>query len=621
MRLHKLCRSWGSTAVLVLFWMTLAVGASDAVRGDDSVQAVAENVSPASAAAVGKAEPSDTSEDSRPSEAKPESRPADESSEEASPAQADDRPKLQTEHEESEFRSFTSYENMVAHLRQVQATSPHMKLFTYGRSYQGRELLCAIFSRPTVTQPWEALISGKPIIVLSANVHGGERTYRESLLILLRELATPGTEANRRLDDLVILVIPSINPDGFVAGTRQNILKVDMNRDYMKLEQPEVAALVARIHHRWHPHLIVDGHNGGSPPYNVCYQAASNAASDPALTEICDRGIFSAIDQALEGAGYKSFYYQRGNRRRWTTGGYDARIGRNYIGMINSVGILLESPSGQSREDAVRSGVITFRTILDYAAENADELMTTVNRARRETVQMGESARGIVPVQMAYEAEDEPVTYEISEGKGDEKKWVTVTDGQLVKKPAVKGARRRPYAYLLPREAKLAIETLRRHNITVETLQDDVELEVDAYTLQGISYQKVYNHGAAVRVSLGPEVTRTEKFPAGTYLIPTGQMMGRVVTHLLEPETNDNIVYWNTMDAWLPKADLARFEKEMAELAKASAEGGEAESEDGEISEDTAQERQEKPEKKVGPLLPIYKLMRWSPMPTEILAE
>jgi len=35
-------------------------------------------------------------------------------------------------------------------------------------------------------------------------------------------------------------------------------------------------------------------------------------------------------------------------------------------------------------------------------------------------------------------------------------------------------------------------------------------------------------------------------------IIRTGQIMGRVVAHLLEPETNDSVVRWNAMDAVLP---------------------------------------------------------------------
>ena len=134
----------------------------------------------------------------------------------------------------------------MTYLQAVQATTTEMKLGVYGKTWEGRELPYAISSRPTITQPWEALVSGKPIVLCHANVHGGERTLREGLLILLRELATPNTAANKLLDDLVILVAPQINPDGFEAtprGTRGNSWGIDLNRDYMKLEQKALNSL------------------------------------------------------------------------------------------------------------------------------------------------------------------------------------------------------------------------------------------------------------------------------------------------------------------------------------------------------------------------------------------
>ena len=87
-------------------------------------------------------------------------------------------------------------------LQELRAHSADMRIERFGRTRQGRELLYAIFARPAVTQPEEALISGKPIIVLAANVHGGERTHRESTLIVAREFATPGTELNAMLDEV-----------------------------------------------------------------------------------------------------------------------------------------------------------------------------------------------------------------------------------------------------------------------------------------------------------------------------------------------------------------------------------------------------------------------------------
>ena len=70
-----------------------------------------------------------------------------------------------------------------------------------------------------------ALTMGLLIVVLAATVHGDERTFREGLLVLMRDFATPGTEAYELLDDVTVVVAPEINPDGSeasVLGTRGN---------------------------------------------------------------------------------------------------------------------------------------------------------------------------------------------------------------------------------------------------------------------------------------------------------------------------------------------------------------------------------------------------------------
>jgi hypothetical protein len=52
---------------------------------------------------------------------------------------------------------------------------------------------------------------------------------------------------------------------------------------------------------------------------------------------------------------------------------------------------------------------------------------------------------------------------------------------------------------------------------------------------------------------VGEVLTIQETFPAGTYVVPTAQYLGRLVAHMLEVETEDNVVYWNTMDGWIPR--------------------------------------------------------------------
>ena len=455
------------------------------------------------------------------------------------------------------FAAPTRHVDMWDYLRALRGATTEMRLGSYGQTREGRELPYAIFSRPLVAEPWEAWALGRPIVVLAANVHGGERTFREGLMILMRDLATPGTDANALLDRVTILVAPQLNPDGFEAsedGQRGNAWGIDLNRDYVKLEHPSIANFVGNVISEWRPHLVIDGHNGGSRPYNLVYQCASHYDTMRELTLICDNEIFPEIDEALAGEGYRSWYYQEGDEEEWRVGGFQPRIARNYVGFTNAIGMLFEAPS-QGLEEGARAGYIGYRTVVEFVAERAERVMSLVDRARTETIEMGAEPRGDIAVTMEYGPEEYPADYLLVRGGrgGSPADTIEVTGARFMKKPVATRLRPRPWAYVLPRDATDAVAMLLRHGITVERLGAPTRLRVDAYGIAGVTYEQAYNHAAALRVQVGGVTSIEQEFPAGTYVVPTAQYLGRLVAHMLEPETDDNVVYWNTMDAWIPR--------------------------------------------------------------------
>lgn len=532
---------------------------------------------------------------------------------------------LRTEAEELEYARHTSHDRMVEYLQTLQAQSLDMRLGTYGKTREGRELVYAVFSRPLVSKPWEAMVSGKPVVLLAANIHGGERTYRESLLVLLRQMAERGTPVNRMLDDMIIVVAPSINPDGLEAQpnpTRTNAFGFDMNRDYMKLTQPEIVQYLGNLVQQWRPHLVVDGHNGGARPYNLTYQCGGAAGGDQRLTLICDQEIFPAIDRRVEAGGYLSWYYGRDqDRERWTGLVEHPRMGHNYGPMANIISILFEAPGGQNLGTGAAAGVYGHLAVLEFVQQNARRIVELVEDARAETVRIGKAAEGQIPVTQRFVAADYRVNYKIVETVDEEQRIVDVTDAEILIKPEATLLRDRPWAYILPRQAVDAVAMLLRHGILVEQLQEPVELEVQAYILDGIEYRSHFGHPAGTFVSVGEVVTVSREFPRGSYMVPTGQTMGRIVTHILEAESGDNIVTWNTMDAWLPKPQLARIAAEGEDVG--------TEAQQTQQVQQVQQTQQARPGQQPGqqeaseppppPYLPIFKLMQPTALSTRIM--
>ena len=141
-----------------------------------------------------------------------------------------------------------------------------------------------------------------------------------------------------------------------------------------------------------------------------------------------------------------------------------------------------------------------------------------------------------------------------------------------------------------------------------EALTEADSLTVDAYTVAGVTYERAYNHQAATRVELGETVTLGRNFPVGTYVVPTAQFLGRLAAHMLEPETDDNVVYWNTMDAWIPRPQPE--EEEAAQLPPG------VDPDDPRIQAYMRAQRQRGPA-----VVPIFKLMTPQALPTRLVEK
>lgn len=105
-------------------------------------------------------------------------------------------------------------------------------------------------------------------IFVQANIHGNEREGADAMMQVLRDLVTlpRGTSdiVDKLLDESILIVIPSLNPDGRFAGSRANGNGLDMNRDWLVQSQREVRAS-ARLQHEWLATAGLDLHGYVNP--------------------------------------------------------------------------------------------------------------------------------------------------------------------------------------------------------------------------------------------------------------------------------------------------------------------------------------------------------------------
>ena len=350
-----------------------------------------------------------------------------------------------------------------------------------------------------------------------------------------------------------------------------------MNRDYMKLEQVSLINFVKNVLHTWKPHMWVDGHNGGRFPYHLSYLCSTNAGVPKQLSNFCNNHLLPYVTKKLKEENYRSFYYQKGNNSFWTVGGHKTRIGRNYGGLINIISVLLESPNWQDKEKGLKSGLLGLKSILEFSSLKKNKILEITKSTKKEVIKLGKSGEGNIVVKMKYGLSDKRVSYSIGGKKvGSKREIIKVQNGKIKNKIIPLKTRQRPYGYLLKPDFKKSIEFLKRHSIKISRLKRDHYLNVDSYIIKNIEYKKLYDHKKAVFLTVEGISQDKVMFPKGSYYIRTGQELGSLVTQLLEPETSDNIVKWNTMDFALP-SKVDGYKKFVLPIYKLTGEGLELE--------------------------------------------
>ncbi|HEY8560275.1 MAG TPA: M14 family zinc carboxypeptidase [Pyrinomonadaceae bacterium] len=135
---------------------------------------------------------------------------------------------------------------------------------------------------------------GKTIVLVTCGIHSTEvGSYLSSMLIAEKLANAADAETQKILDETIILLVPSLNPDGVdivknwydktlgtpFEGTEppelyHKYVGHDDNRDWYAFTQVETQLTVDKIHNEWHPQIVHDIHQQGSlgarmflPPY------------------------------------------------------------------------------------------------------------------------------------------------------------------------------------------------------------------------------------------------------------------------------------------------------------------------------------------------------------------
>jgi hypothetical protein len=464
-----------------------------------------------------------------------------------------------------------------------------VRCIEFGRSAEGRPMLALIASR---ADPRKV-----PVLMIQGGIHPGESDGKDGGFIALRELLS-GAAAAGVLDRIAILFVPAFNVDGHErfgrwnrpnqngpeeTGWRTTAQNLNLNRDYMKADAPEMQAMLALLR-EWDPVVCADIHvtDGADFEPDISLQVEPINQGDPQLYASGRELRDSLIDKlAAQGSLPLPFYPDLAKTDDPSSGFlltvYSPRFSTGYFPQRNRFTVLVETHSWKDYARRIR---VTRNTIVGLAElvglhgarwqEQARLADATAARIGGSNVTLDYASRWREPATAgATSWEPEAGSAEMIEFRGYAyTRKPSPISGQLVTvyDPTTPQIWKVPYrgrveaslvvqaplgGYVVPpgyaREigAKLAL-----HGISFEPVRALVDkVRAQVFRATQVAFSTAPFEGR-MRASLeGDWARETHDIPAGALFVPIAQPGSRLVMALLEPRAPDSFAAWGFFNA------------------------------------------------------------------------
>lgn len=493
--------------------------------------------------------------------------------------------KFLTVAERSDFKSTSNYQDVMSFIDALKKSSPFIRIEKMGTTTEGRDIPLIVIADPMPEGTSTITRDDRIVIYIQADIHAGEVEGKEAALMFSRDILKDKKSAY--LKDIVFLICPLFNPDGNEmispqnrtyqngpvngVGVRYNGQFLDLNRDAMKAESPEVRSAITNVFNRWDPSIFMDCHttDGSYHVEPVTFTWMVNPAGDNTLIKYMRTRMIPEMSATLLGK-YKTencFYGEFNDMLKPETGWfYDASEPRymvNYFGLRNRFGILNENYVYADFKSRVMGCYNLIRSLADYAAANKSEIRKLISEADARTINRGlnPAATDSFPVKYGVKPLPDEVTIktykaELVTDDAGRRRFQKTDIQETVTVPYYidyypTASVRFPYAYLLSVTDPSVPDLLKLHGIKMEKLTVASRLEVDRFAIGDLKCIPKLNQGHYMESLTGKFVRDTIDFPAGTIVVRTSQPLADVAAYLLEPQSDDGLLAWNFLDRYL----------------------------------------------------------------------
>jgi len=492
-----------------------------------------------------------------------------------------------THFEKSNLLESPDYENTLKYFQKFADKTPYVKIKTIGTTPQSRELKVIIVSRDKAFTPDQAKKTGKAIVLIQNGIHPGEVEGKDACMLLLREILIT-KEKESLLDNTILLIIPVLNIDGHERlspfnrpnqngpkkmGWRTNALNLNLNRDYLKADSPEIRSFL-KLFNDWLPDFMIDNHttNGADYQYHVTYGIETHQNIDKDLVSWIEKKYLPNLINKVEQDGFIVGSYMEFKAGTIESGILDLpappRLSHGYCATQNRVCLLVETHSLKPFANRVYSTKSMMEHTISFVNDNYKEVISLNRSADKQTIKNYLADKKKFPLVLAGNGKFDKYLFkgfewydEHSEISGYTVRKYTnnpmdieipiFNKANSLKKITV------PAAYIIPQQFTDVIEVIKSHHIKFNVLNASKKLKVEKYRFTNVKFAPRPYEGRQLPGFNVESFTEQCEIQSGSLIVYTNQRQLRVIVNLLEPEAPDSFVNWGFFNAFFERKEYA----------------------------------------------------------------
>jgi Zinc carboxypeptidase len=487
---------------------------------------------------------------------------------------------LITTGEKTDWNDTAPYAECVDISRKLEKASRFVKVVDIGITPEGRTMIALIVSKDHAFTPEAAAKTGKAIVMIQSGIHAGEIEGKDTVLMLVRDMTVTKRYAGW-LDQTIFVIIPVFNVDGHEnfspyhrpsqqgpksTGLRATAQRVNLNRDYVKGDTPEMRAWL-RVFNSWNPDFLIDNHvtDGSDMQYDVTWDMARNQdLAEPAGAWVRERFV-PELNHRMEADGHMVAPYGAlrnvGGKREFFMEVFSPRYSHIYSAVQNRPSLLVETHSLKTAKTRAWANYDIMRHSIDTILLDPEALKTAVRKADQDMMARA-GDRSAAPVYLAGKVSSEshpliyhalknaPFTSEITGAKvtrytGEKDDLDTVIHDKI----DTTAEAQMPLGYLIPAAWKEMADVLALHGVEMHKIDKPLDQEFETYRFSNTKYATTSFEG---RVMVNFDVRLVKEhvsIPAQSYWVPLKQKRARLIFAMLEPAGPDSLAKWGFCDA------------------------------------------------------------------------